>query len=74
MTCSACGPLLTRDDLHRHNLSCAATGERSYCGRVIFPKPRRVLIDHAEITIGANARHTIGLTVVDAPALFGRAR
>jgi hypothetical protein len=54
MNCSGCKrDLVSRDDIHRHNLSCASTGERSYLGRVIFPKPRRVLMDYQEITPGS---------------------
>ncbi|MFI5229940.1 MAG: hypothetical protein ACHQWU_12785 [Gemmatimonadales bacterium] len=31
-SCSACGALATTAAVARHNLECAETGERSYCG------------------------------------------
>lgn len=73
MICSACGPLLTSDDTHRHNISCASTGERSYCGRVIYPKPRRVLTDYHEITPGAVPHHGFSVVAISDP-FFGRLR
>lgn len=73
MNCSGCKrDLITRDDIHRHNLSCASTGERSYCGRVIFPKPRRVLMDYQEITPGSIPRHAVPAIAAD--PFFGRLR
>jgi hypothetical protein len=71
--CAVCGPLIYRDVIKRHNISCAATGERSYCGRVIYPTPRRVLMDYQEMTPGAVPSRGFAITVATDP-FFGRLR
>lgn len=74
MNCAVCGPLIYSDDIKRHNISCAATGERSYCGRVIYPQPRRVLMDPSEMTPGAVPRRGLAPITVATDPFFGRLR
>lgn len=51
--CSHCGSLRNKWRLQQHNELCAANGERSYMGQVPKPQRKRLLVDHAEVTLGA---------------------